>query len=125
MKLTSFNPLILTTDPENTIKLFEDLGFERRHTKDDLEGREDIVGVRMKDQNGFYVDIVHTDKTKQDMVMIRMNVDDFDEAVKTLEEHGLKSHTGHSVDDSSSKSIGMYAPSGFSISVVKHIKEHD
>ena len=68
MKITSFNPLILTTDPENTIKLFEDLGFERKHTKDDLEGREDIVGVRMKDQNGFHVDIVHSDRTKQDMV---------------------------------------------------------
>lgn len=40
MKITGFNPLILTTDMENTIKVFEDLGFERRHTKDDLEGRQ-------------------------------------------------------------------------------------
>ena len=37
-----------------------------------------------------------------------------------LEEHGLKSYTGQTVEDSSSKSIGMYAPSGFSI---KHIKK--
>ena len=125
MKITSFNPLILTTDPENTIKLFEDLGFERKHTKDDLEDREDIVGVRMKDQNGFHVDIVHSDRTKQDMVTIRMNVDDFDEARKMLEEHGLKSYTGKTVEDSSSKSIGMYAQSGFSISLVQHIKDHD
>ncbi len=106
MKITSFNPLILTTDPENTIKLFEALGFERKHTKDDLEGREDIVGVRMKDQNGFHVDIVHSDRTKQDMVTIRMNVDDFDEASKMLEEHGLKSYTGKTVEDSSS--IALY-----------------
>jgi hypothetical protein len=125
MKITSFNPLILTTDPEKTIKLFEALGFERKHTKDDLEGREDIVGVRMKDPNGFHVDIVHSDKTKQDMVMIRMNVDDFDEARKMLEEHGLKSYTGQTVEDPSSKSIGMYAPSGFSISLVQHIKDHN
>ena len=125
MKITTFNPLVLTTDPENTIKLFEDLGFERKHTKDDLEDREDIVGVRMKDQNGFHVDIVHSDRTKQDMVTIRMNVDDFDEARKMLEEHGLKSYTGKTVEDSSSKSIGMYAPSGFSISLVQHIKDHD
>ena len=123
MKITGFNPLILTTDPENTIKLFEELGFERKHTKDDLEGREDIVGVRMKDPNGFHVDIVHSDKTKQDMVTIRINVDDFDEARKALEEHGLKSHTGQIVEDPSSKSIGMYAPSGFSISLVEHIKK--
>ena len=123
MKITGFNPLILTTDPENTIKLFEELGFERSHTKDDLEGREDIVGVRMKDSNGFHVDIVHTDRTKQDMVTIRINVDDFDEARKTFEGHGLKPYSEQTVEDSSSKSIGMYAPSGFQISLVEHIKK--
>ena len=123
MKITGFNPLILTTDPENTIKLFEGLGFEREHTKDDLEGREDIVGVRMKDANGFHVDVVHSDKTKQDMVTIRINVDDFDEARKALEEFGLKAYSEQTVEDSSSKSIGMYAPSGFSISLVEHIKK--
>ena len=47
MKITSFNPLILTNDIENTVKLFEDLGFERHHTKDELDDREDIVGIRM------------------------------------------------------------------------------
>ena len=29
MKITSFNPLIVTTDPESVIKLFEELGFEK------------------------------------------------------------------------------------------------
>jgi adenylate cyclase class IV len=122
MKITGFNPLIVTTDPENTIKLFEELGFERHHTKDDLEGREDIVGVRMKDANGFYIDIVHTDRTTQDMVTIRMNVDDFDEAREMLEKRGFKSQTGKTVNDSSSKSIGLSSPSGFHISLVQHIK---
>lgn len=122
MTITGFNPLIVTTDPENTIKLFKELGFERNHTKDDLEGREDIVGVRMKDANGFHVDIVHSDRTKQDMVTLRMNVDDFDEAKEMLERHGFKSNTGETVEDSSSKSIGLYAPSGFQISLVQHIK---
>lgn len=125
MKITSFNPLILTTDAENAIKLFESLGFERKHTKDDLEGREDIVGVRMKDSNGFHVDIVHSDRTKQDLVTIRMNVDDFDEARKKLEALGLKSLSDQPVEDASSRSIGMYAPSGFSISLVQHKKDHD
>ena len=123
MKITSFNPLILTTDQENTIKLFEELGFERQHTKDDLEGREDIVGVRMKDANGFCVDIVKSDRAKQDMVSIRMNVDHFEEAREMLEKHGFNSLTGEVVKDDSSKSIGMYSPTGFSISLVEHIKK--
>ena len=31
MKITSFNPLIVTKDPVPVIKLYEELGFERCH----------------------------------------------------------------------------------------------
>ena len=31
MKITTFNPQIVTKYAESIIKLFEDLGFERRH----------------------------------------------------------------------------------------------
>ncbi len=122
MKITSFNPLILTTDPEKTIKLFEELGFERSHIKDGLDEREDITGVRMKDPNGFCVDVVESGKVKQDMVTIRMNVDDFDEARAMLESRGFTA-PGEVVTDASSKSIGMISPSGFMISLVEHIKK--
>ena len=33
MKITTFNPLIITRDPEAAIQVFEELGFVRRHTK--------------------------------------------------------------------------------------------
>ena len=56
------------------------------------------------------------------MVAIRMNVDDFDEAREMLESHGFKPSPAGIVTDSSSKSIGMYSPSGFSFSLVQHIK---
>ena len=36
MKITSFNPLIVTKDTETTIALFEELGFESRHTKEGI-----------------------------------------------------------------------------------------
>ena len=32
MKITSFNPLIVTKDSENMIALFEEMGFERRRS---------------------------------------------------------------------------------------------
>ena len=31
MRITTFNPMILTKKPEETIALFEALGFERHH----------------------------------------------------------------------------------------------
>lgn len=78
----------------------------------------------MKNANGFYLDISQPGvEFPRDLVAIRINVDDFDEARKVFEEHGFKSNTGQIVEDSSSKSIGMYAPSGFQISLVEHIKK--
>lgn len=122
MKITGFSPIILTTDLENTIKLFEALGFERKHTKDGLDGRDDITGVRLKDANGFSVDVTESARIKQDIVSIRMNVDDFEEARKMLEDRGFKPVSEEVVTDASSKSIGLFSPSGFLISLVEHIK---
>lgn len=37
MQITSFNPLIATAHYDSIVKLFEELGFERRHTKEGIE----------------------------------------------------------------------------------------
>lgn len=122
MKITSFNPLIVTADPQSAIKLFEELGFVRRHKKNGLDGREDTIGIRMKDANGFYVDIVEGPGIERDMITIRMNVDDFDVAKELLESNGFTASSQGEATDSSSRSIGMYSPTGFSFSLVEHIK---
>ena len=36
MKITTFNPMIITKDGESTIKLFEDLGFQQTHNKAEM-----------------------------------------------------------------------------------------
>ena len=83
MKITTFNPMILTKKPEETISLFEALGFERHHHKsDETENEEQSLAfssVRMKDANGFYVDVctADSDRIERDLTIIRMNVDDF------------------------------------------------
>ena len=79
MKITGFNPSIITKDPESVIALFEALGFERTHNKvgdDEIE----FSSVRMKDANGFHVDVVETTAISrpQDIMVTRINVDDFD-----------------------------------------------
>ena len=122
MQITTFDPLVMTTDSEGTVKLFEDLGFVRRHTKDGADGREDIMGIRMKHENGFHVDIASSKYIKQDNVIIRMNVRDFDEAKALLEQHGFTSSQQGMATDTSMKSIGMSSPSGFSFSLVEHVR---
>ncbi len=125
MKITTFNPLIVTPKADEAIALFEELGFERRHNIEANTGTTDFNSVRMQDANGFHVDIANV-PVPQDMTLIRMNVDDFDEAYKFLTERGFtNSRGGQTVDTKSNKSCMMKSPSGFAFDLCQHIKDHD
>ena len=127
MQITTFNPMILTSieNSENIIKLFEELGFERRHEVDNVDNRG-IISVRMKDANGFYVDVAQTHLEK-DMTTMRMNVRDFEEAYEFLKAHGFKNARGEDsvVESTSAKSCLMISSSGFSIQLTHHIRKED
>lgn len=124
MKITTFNPLIVSKDADGIIRLFEEIGFEYRHKSEGTNDGSGFTTTRMKDANGFYVDISGTAAVPRDMMAIRMNVDDFEGAIELLTAHGFINANGGKVDDlGSSKSVFMMSPTGFCISVVKHIKE--
>ena len=124
MKITTFNPLIVTKDAEAAIKLFEELGFEKRHSIDVNSGTSDITSVRMKDANGFYVDIAQAPNMEKDLTLIRMNVDDFDEAYEYLKGKGFVNPRGdHTVDTATNKSAMLMSPSGFAFDLCQHIKD--
>lgn len=126
MKITTFNPMVLTREADTVINLLEEIGFERRHQKDNIDNR-DITNVRMKDENGFYADIAQVESMARDMQTIRMNVRDFDEAYKFLKDHGFVNARGedHSVDSESARSCLMFSPTGFSIQLTQHIRKED
>lgn len=126
MKITTFNPQIITNDASPLLTLFESLGFEKRHELKGI-GDQGDEGIRMKDENGFYLDIAITNiSVPHDLAAIRMNVNDFDEAYSLLEVHGFKNFYGDkTVGTDSSKSTLMISPSGFAINLVQHIKKED
>ena len=126
MEITTFNPMILSKDADNIIKLFEEMGFEKRHQVDNIDNK-DISSVRMKDANGFHLDVAHVESMEKDMTTMRMNVRDFDEAYEFFKAHGFKNARGndHSVDSKSARSCLLISPSGFSIQLTQHIREED
>lgn len=126
MKITTFNPLIITKDAAPVIELFEALGFEKRHMKTGINGK-DITSVRMRYENEdgkvFHVDVT---QAEAEISTIRMNVDNFDEAYEMLEKKGFKNAQGDKVTDTgSSRSTMMVSPSGYTISIAQHIKDHE
>lgn len=128
MNITSFNPLIVTKDAQSVIALFEAMGFEHRHTKTGINDSDNITSVRMRytADNGkvFHVDIAESQHVTKDITSIRMNVNDFDEAFKMLEEKDFKNAQGERITNTgTSKSTMMVSPSGFTISISEHIKD--
>ncbi len=124
MKITTFNPQIITKDAEALVKLFEQLGFEKRHQQEGI-GAFDVKGIRLKDANGFNLDISQPDTlpTGHDLMAVRMNVDDFDEAYQLLVKNGFKNYYGDSTASTrTGKSAIMISPTGFVINLVQHIK---
>ena len=124
MKITSFNPLIITPKADDTIALFEALGFEKKHKTESDSELTAYSSVRMKDANGFHVDITENERVPQTRTAIRMNVDNFDEAYEFLKAHGFVNTMGDKIaDNGSSKAAMMMSPSGFGISLIQHIRK--
>ena len=125
MNITAFNPLIITRDAESVVQRFEEMGFKRHHRKDGI-GEFAFTDIRMKDANGFYLDIVQTDALplKQDWTAVRVNVDDFFKAYSILLSRGFRHvYVDRMAETGSSRSALMIAPSGFSIYLVQHIRK--
>lgn len=126
MKITTFDPLIVSPKAGDAIKVFEALGFEKTHAPVTQTETGENHTVRMKDVNGFHVDVSQVDSFPQDVIYIRMNVDDFEEAYAILTAHGFTNTRGdETLDTKSAKEATMVSQSGFRIALVKHIKKED
>ena len=124
MKITAFNPLILSPNQEAVIQLFEALGFTTSHSlKTDVDGFGLNV-ARMKNEDGFRVDIADVKAVPQDFSLIRMNVDDFDEAYALLKAHGFVNLAGEdsTAGTGTAKAATLASPTGLQITLIEHIK---
>ena len=124
MKITTFNPMILSPRAEELISFFEELGFQKRHAPTVDTGKSLVTSTRMKNADGFCIDIAGVNSLAQDVQIIRMNVDDFEEAYRMLIAKGFTNAGGeHTVETATNRSALMVSPSGFRFDLCQHIKE--
>ena len=124
MKITTFDPMIISSKPDAIIEVFEALGFERTHAPVTETEHGMVACVRLKNADGYHVDVADVQSVPQDVTFIRMNVDDFAEAYDLLIAHGFKNTRGDgTVDTKSAKAATMVSPSGFTISLIEHKKD--
>ena len=123
MKITTFNPSIITKDAGPDIEVFEALGFRETHNKAENMDVE-FSAHRMKDENGFHVDVVEVPVIPQTYPAIRINVDNYDEAYEFFMSKGFREAKGFAPGTTaSSKYAYLVAPTGFIIDLCQHMKE--
>jgi hypothetical protein len=124
MKITGFNPAVITSRYDDTVKLFESLGFERRHQNEEISGTV-TASTRLKNEEGFVIDINKAEELPRDITLIRMNVDNFDECYQLFKERGFKNAMGGDtvIEEPFLKGAHIISPSGFGIMLMQHIKK--
>ena len=127
MKITGFNPQIVTKDPESVIGLFEALGFQRTHLKKETEGNT-FLNVRMENEGGFHVDVIEAASAplERDLTTIRINVDNYDEAHELFMNHGFREAKVFAGANTPSSKFGyVVSPTGTVIDICQHIRKED
>jgi hypothetical protein len=124
MKITTFNPMLLTPQSGDVIRIFEELGFKKTNSPSMDSDIGEVTLNHLRHSDGFDIDIASVQILPQDMTLIRMNVDNFEEAYEFLTAHGFKNAQGDRITDTgSSKATLMISPSGYGISLSQHIKK--
>lgn len=128
MKITTFDPIIITQNKDDIVKLFEELGFEKTHAPVTETENGDVHSQRMKyPDGGYHVDVAQSPRVQSDKTYIRMNVDNFQEAYDIMVKHGFKNvkGDGNTLETNHAVEATMVSPSGFVIALVKHIKNDE
>ena len=122
MKITTFNPSIIAKEAGPVMEVFEALGFKQTHNKAENVDVE-FSAHRMKDENGFHVDVVEVPVIPQTYSAIRINVDNYDEAYEFFMSKGFREAKGFPPSTTaSSKYAYLVSPTGFIIDLCEHIK---
>lgn len=121
MKITAFYPTIATNNTEKVIKDMEKLGFRIIHRRFDLFEKGDTEYV-LETENGQRMDVVSCPEIEENFYAIRVNVDDFDEAMKIYAEEGYTVFKGPSILPDS-KNVTLFAPDKLPVLLMQHIKK--
>ena len=117
--------MIVSQDAESIVQVFEELGFERRHTKNDIENGAN-TNFNLKDANGNRINIASSRKIPKALTALNINVDNFQEAYDFFIAHGFVNPRGDKVTDTdSSKATLLVSPSGFAVNLVEHLKNRE
>lgn len=119
MKIKSFYPLIFTTDAKTTMKNLETFGFTPAHNR---EGSTDVGYALhvLKDNAEHRVDVLESTVIPRNFVGVRVNVDDYDEAVSELKAQGYTPVRTDGIVGPASHTVMLRSPQNILYMIMEH-----
>lgn len=121
MTVKTFYPVVVTPAADAVLASLETFGFAGSHEKHGIAENKNDHFV-LKDGNGNHVDVVSSHVVPRSFVGIRVNVDNFDEAVAELTAKGYENRHPVTVESTSSRSTMMVSPEGVFYLITEHVK---
>ena len=121
MKITAFYPAVITDDAEKVVEKMKKFGFNVIHQRI-ISPDEGVSEYVMASENNQRTDVVCDPTASGELHAIRVNVDDFDEAVKMYGDEGFTVVKGPSVMPDT-KNVRLAAPGKPLILLMQHIKK--
>lgn len=119
MNITAFYPTVLTATPEKVIRSAETMGFSVIHQRSGVIDPNETEYV-LENEQKQRMDVVHVPSNEKDVYSTRMNVDDFDDALKTLLAEGYSLIKGPHVLPSSKNAL-LRSSTNLEIMLMQHL----
>ena len=119
MEITYTSPIVFTSDSSKIISQMEAIGFKVTHKKENAGGTG-VVFISMKDSNNHPMMIAENARFTTPFSGIRINVDNFDEALKELTALGYMNLQQGATDTGTSHATLLRSPEGIFVSIGEH-----
>lgn len=120
MKIKRIYPSIATKDPKPALEFFKSSGYKVIHENKDVLEPGSIEMVLEAD-NGDRVDIISTSKFEVEKQAVRMNVDNFDDALEHFNKNDFRVFLGPQTTDSY-KICVLDSTMGLYVVLYEHLK---
>lgn len=123
MKITSINPVIISADADEIISFYEkNFGFRVIHKGSLISTANPTETIRvLENEDGHRLDVIRLDSKTSTEHGLRINVDDFDEALSIYKAEGFSIMSGPVVSNTS-KRVLITKRNGAPLLLMQHLK---
>lgn len=121
MNIHYTSPIVFTSDSSKIIAQMEAIGFKVTHKKENAGGTN-VAFISMKDANNHPMMIAENARFTTPFAGIRINVENFDEALKEFTALGYMNLQQGATDTGTSRATLLRSPEGIFVSIGEHTK---